>query len=133
MASAAQRLGGEPLAGDRAFWSDLREQRLAFFREGSAPLWRIGVPSTAAPLALPGATLVDWGGALRWVRTDASAESVRRVASAAGGHAMRFRGATPGEEVYHPLSPALLALHRRLKAAFDPAGILNPGRMYAAF
>jgi glycolate oxidase FAD binding subunit len=28
------------------------------------------------------------------------------------------------------LNPALLALHRRLKAAFDPKGILNPGRLY---
>ena len=32
-----------------------------------------------------------------------------------------------------PLSPALLALHRRLKKAFDPRGILNPGRLYAEF
>jgi glycolate oxidase FAD binding subunit len=29
------------------------------------------------------------------------------------------------------LDPVLMNLHRRLKAAFDPAGILNPGRMYA--
>ena len=30
------------------------------------------------------------------------------------------------------LSPALLALHRRLKAALDPAVVLNAGRMYGA-
>jgi glycolate oxidase FAD binding subunit len=34
-------------------------------------------------------------------------------------------------EVFQPLSPALERLTRGLKTAFDPAGILNPGRMYA--
>jgi hypothetical protein len=31
---------------------------------------------------------------------------------------------------FSPLPPALLALHQRLKAALDPRGILNPGRLY---
>ena len=30
-----------------------------------------------------------------------------------------------------PLSPPLHALHKRLKAVFDPHGILNAGRLYA--
>ena len=38
--------------------------------------------------------------------------------------------APPGVEVFQPLTPAVLALHQRLKAAFDPAGVLNPGRLY---
>jgi glycolate oxidase FAD binding subunit len=33
-------------------------------------------------------------------------------------------------EVFQPQPPALSALTRRVKEAFDPAGILNPGRMY---
>jgi glycolate oxidase FAD binding subunit len=33
--------------------------------------------------------------------------------------------------VFHPLAPAMLRLHQRIKAAFDPRGILNPGAMYA--
>jgi len=37
------------------------------------------------------------------------------------------------EGAFAPLSPALLALHRRLKKSFDPRGILNPGRLYAEF
>ncbi|HSQ05619.1 MAG TPA: FAD-linked oxidase C-terminal domain-containing protein, partial [Burkholderiales bacterium] len=35
--------------------------------------------------------------------------------------------------VFHPLAPGLMKLHQRLKRSFDPAGILNPGRMYAEF
>jgi glycolate oxidase FAD binding subunit len=29
------------------------------------------------------------------------------------------------------LAPPLDQLHRQIKAAFDPAGIFNPGRLYA--
>ncbi|MDH4115502.1 MAG: glycolate oxidase subunit GlcE, partial [Burkholderiaceae bacterium] len=40
-----------------------------------------------------------------------------------------FRGGDR-RATFHPLPPALAAIHRRLKAEFDPAGIFNPGRMY---
>jgi glycolate oxidase FAD binding subunit len=41
---------------------------------------------------------------------------------------MLWRGRT-GEPMFHPLAPATLELHRRLKRQFDPHGIFNPGRM----
>jgi len=129
VASAVAALGGEAMDDDGALWRDLREQRLPFFA-GDAPLWRISVPSTAAPLALPGESLVDWGGSLRWLRSDADPDAVRSVAHAAGGHATLFRGGDRAGDVHHPLTPGLLALHRRLKAAFDPRGIFNPGKLY---
>jgi glycolate oxidase FAD binding subunit len=129
VASAIARMGGERLEDGGAFWLALREQRLAFF-EGSLPLWRISLPSTAPELALPGDTLTDWGGALRWLRSDVDGGAVRSVAAASGGHAMLFRAAEPGDDVYHPLSPVLARLHQRIKHAFDPRGILSPGRMY---
>jgi glycolate oxidase FAD binding subunit len=34
--------------------------------------------------------------------------------------------------VFEPQAPALAALTRRIKDAFDPNDILNPGRMVAA-
>jgi FAD/FMN-containing dehydrogenase len=52
-------------------------------------------------------------------------------AAAVGGHATLFRHHTEAAEVFTPLAPPLLRLHRELKRVFDPAGILNPGRMYA--
>jgi glycolate oxidase FAD binding subunit len=126
VAAAASELGGEDTP--EAFWEDLRHRRSGPL---TAPrLWRLSVPRTANLTDLPGPAIRDWAGAEIWLDSDAPAEHLRRLASDAGGHATLYRGAAPGEEVFAPLSPALLALHQRLKAAFDPAGVFNPGRMY---
>jgi glycolate oxidase FAD binding subunit len=123
--AAAERLGGTRLA-DGEFWRDVREHRHAFFG-GSEPLWRLAVPSDRPPLGLPGDTLLEWGGGLRWARGG----NAREIAAKAGGHATLFRSGDARQGVFAPLDAVALGLHRRLKAAFDPAGILNPGRMYA--
>lgn len=111
------------------FWSALREHQLAFF-EGEMPLWRLSLPSTAPAFALGGAQLLEWGGALRWLRSQADALEVRRLAGAAGGSATLFRSSDRSAGVFDALSPMVAALHRRIKAQFDPNGIFNPGRMY---
>mgnify|MGYP001548070899 FL=1 len=59
------------------------------------------------------------------------AARLRAFATAHGGHATLFRGADRAAGVFHPLAETALALHRNLKATFDPARILNRGRMYA--
>ncbi|WP_277051987.1 glycolate oxidase subunit GlcE [Zestomonas thermotolerans] len=123
--AARQRLGGEHL--DNGFWQDLREQRLAFFAN-PAPLWRLSLPNNTPPLELPGEQLIDWGGAQRWLKSEADAETIRRVVSAVGGHATRY---APGDDSFHPLPAALLRYHQSLKRQLDPQGIFNPGRMYA--
>lgn len=127
--AAAAALGGETLSNADTFWRELRDQRHAFF-SGDAPLWRLSLRSTTAALELPGTQLIEWGGALRWLRTDADAMSVRKAARGGEGHATLFRGGKPGTAVFHPLPAALMKLHKRVKQAMDPAGILNPGRMY---
>jgi glycolate oxidase FAD binding subunit len=125
---ARSRMGGEE-AHDDALWHDLREQRHAFFAGANGkPLWRLSVPTVAAPIALPGAQLIEWGGAQRWFAGDADAATMRAAAAKVGGHATLFRGGAR-DDVFHPLQPAVAAIHRRLKNAFDPAGIFNPGRM----
>jgi len=127
--AAARKLGGSELQAAAPFWDAVREHRALFF-SGGEPLWRLSVASTAAPLALPGRQLIEWGGALRWLKSAAPAAVVREGAKRAGGHATLFRGGERSAGAFSPLDAVLLRLHRELKAAFDPAGILNPGRLY---
>jgi glycolate oxidase FAD binding subunit len=124
-----QRVGGEVVAGSRELWTSLREQTHPFFAGGQA-LWRCTVPAQAPPLPLAKTTLIEWNGLQRWYRCEPGA-LVFDVAAAAGGHATLFRHAPPGAEVFAPLAAPIMRLHRELKRVFDPAGILNPGRMYA--
>jgi glycolate oxidase FAD binding subunit len=145
VAAARARLGGEEIDADgaRAFWRGIREHRHAYFG-GEHPLWRVAVPSAAEPLGFADPQLIEWGGALRWFREESSEEpspgdaargaaNIRRRAHELGGHATLFRGGDKTVGVFTPLAPAVAQIHRRLKAAFDPAAIFNPGRMYPDF
>lgn len=127
--AARAALGGEVLKDDAAFWTDVREQRHAFFA-GDAPLWRLSLAPASTPLPIESAAdcAFEWGGAQRWLRTTQDAQIMRDAVSAVGGHASCWRGAaTPRLQ---PLPDALMALHQRLKQSLDPAGIFNPGRLY---
>lgn len=129
VAAASALIGGEKLSDPVHFWRRLREQEIGFF-DSRRTLWRLSLASDAPPLPLAGTWLYEWGGALRWLISDAEPVSVRTAAEAAGGHATRFRGGDRAGEVFHPLPEVLMAVHKRLKQAFDPRAILNPGRMY---
>jgi glycolate oxidase FAD binding subunit len=127
---AAADIGGEPVEDADTFWRDgIREQGHGFFA-GEQPLWRLSLPQSAPPIDLPGKQLIEWGGGQRWLRSDADAAAIRAAAGAAGGHATLFRGGDRCGEVFHPLPPGVMALHRNLKQAFDPQRLLNPGRLY---
>ena len=128
IAAARTRMGGQE-SRDAAHWHALREQQLPFFRADT--LWRVSVPQTREPLDLGGARpVVEWGGGVRWIAGAQDPLALRSTVERAGGHATIFRGADKSAGAFHPLKPAILKIHKRLKAAFDPAGILNPGRMY---
>ena len=139
--AAVAKIGGMALPGnDRggAFWRSVKEQTQPFFLAAAAPgqtLWRLSVKPTAPYTDLHGDQLIEWGGALRWLhaseRTDAA--RVRAWAAEHGGHATLYRAADKSLGAFQPLGTTLRALHQRLKAAFDPAGVLNPGRMYPDF
>jgi glycolate oxidase FAD binding subunit len=132
--AAAQKLGGESVQAEEAakFWIGIREHADAFFA-GEAPLWRLSLPSQAPVMTLDGNQLVEWSGALRWLRSDADAAAIRATAASAGGHATLFRAVDKPGGAFAPLPPLLARLHRDLKKTFDPAGIFNPGRLYAEF
>ena len=109
------------------FWEQVREVEV--FQSDPRPLWRISVPPAAGwriGEALPD-VIYDWGGGLVWALSE-DATLVRRAAHAAGGHAQLYRGQAEAP-AFQPLEGPLAALSARVKAAFDPDGILNPGRM----
>lgn len=127
--AAQAKLGGEVVEDAERWWADLREQRLPWFA-GDAALWRVSVPPTTPPLRLDG-MLLEWNGGQRWVRGDHAPEAMHPMARALGGHATRFRGGTARTSAFQPLDPVLARINLRLKAEFDPAGIFNPGRLFA--
>jgi glycolate oxidase FAD binding subunit len=129
--TAQQRLGGELLEAHTAaiWWRSLRDQTHAFFRDAPV-LWRFSLPANAPPVVSDSLQLFEWGGALRWCAQDLPAPVMRERAIAAGGTAMHWRGGLAGQR-FHPLSAAVLRIHRQLKQQFDPRRIFNPGRLIA--
>ncbi len=123
----------------RSLWAEIRDVA-TLLPESAACLWRVSVPPSAgakvaSALGKGDDWLMDWGGGLLWIaRADASAADaaqVRAALSDCGGHATLMRGPEALRREIDVFAcdvpPALL---QRVKAAFDPHGILNPGRMY---
>lgn len=124
--AAALRLCGTPIDDDDQFWRLLREQRLPFFSQ-PGDLWRISVPPATPSLALSGKWLLDWGGALRWLKTDRSADAIHAMTRQSGGYALRYRGVDKSD--WMRLDTGLLALQQNIRRAFDPHLLFNPGRL----
>ena len=126
-----------------ALWREIRDVRA--FAEDEGPLWRLSVPPASGAeaaaqvaAAAEARALFDWGGGLVWLAVDGAEDAgeaaVRAAAKAAGGHATLVRAEAPmraARAVFQPQTTGLAALSARIKRAFDPAGVLNPGRMYA--
>ena len=133
----AREAGGQRMDNAQAGpdWAACRDQRLPFFDAPSPDLclWRLSLPQTAPVLDLPFAQLIEWQGAQRWLWAPASAAmQIRAAAAAVQGHATLFRAGAdgaPGVRRFDAESPALQAITQRLREAFDPHGIFNPGRM----
>ncbi|MGE0311524.1 MAG: glycolate oxidase subunit GlcE [Lautropia sp.] len=145
--AATKRLGGAVVDPREAaaWWLALRDQTHRFFEiaphaaAGSADasqirLWRLSLPPGAGPLpdtAPRGDRLLEWGGAQRWLRTDAPPHAVQALAAALRGHASCHRSPTRLADPFTRPSATLMRVHRNLKAAFDPACLFNRGRLYA--
>ncbi len=115
---------------DNNLWTQLREQRLDYFA-GQAPLWRFSVNSSAEHLLPKEEWLVDWGGSQRWLRGNFETQALETIAESMGGQVSLYRGGDRQPDVFHTQPEVLRRLHQRLKHAFDPLGIFNPGRLYS--
>ncbi|UFN49650.1 FAD-binding protein [Roseomonas sp. OT10] len=127
----------------RALWRSIRDAEAL----GAAPeeaVWRLSVRPSAAPAlaralreAFEAKLLLDWGGGLAWVAgpaTETAHAAVVRAAVAARGSFTLFRAPEPlraAVPVMNDEVAPLAALSLRVKAAMDPRGVLNPGRMRA--
>jgi glycolate oxidase FAD binding subunit len=127
-------------------WAELRRLSIMPFSTETS-LWRISTAPTKAPEIvaaiekfMPAAAFYDWSGGLVWLevaaQADAGAADIRRAVAVRGGHATLIRASPEVRQmvdVFEPLKPEIERLTRGLKTSFDPDGLLNPGRMYAAF
>jgi glycolate oxidase FAD binding subunit len=135
VSAATQAIGGERVEQGEGLWESVRDHAHPFFvaaQSDHRALWRLSVKSSAPYADLGGEQLIEWGGALRWLMTapDIDRAPIRAWAKSHGGHATLFRG-SEHSDVLTPLGATMAALHKRLKATFDPHGILNRGRLYA--
>ncbi|MBR7799436.1 glycolate oxidase subunit GlcE [Undibacterium fentianense] len=129
---ARHRLGGIEFDLADAFWLQIREQQHHFFmaEEGLA-LLRLSMPSTAPSIPTRAKTLIEWGGAQRWVWTHESIDTIRERVKNVGGHVTQFRYANHQQPVFEPMETALQKVHLRIKHAFDPNGIFNRGQLFS--
>ena len=123
------RLGGEQLDNSSGFWHSVREHEREFFNTDKN-LWRCSVPANTHALPINGESIMEWNGGLRWYCSDEDPANIFAAIKAAGGHATLFKTSSPTSNRLTEPSAALKKLYLNLKHAFDPNGILNPGRMY---
>ncbi len=128
--SAREKLGGEELRDCDKFWNTVREQTHSYFKSINEGLWKISIPASSPPLRISGEQLIEWGGALRWLKTSEEAKKIRVLAESLKGSATLFRGGDKSVGVFHPLDTKVKKIHKNLKNVFDPSRIFNIGRMY---
>jgi glycolate oxidase FAD binding subunit len=132
-------------AASRSLWRQVRDVSV-LDKAASHALWRLSVPPAvgakifseiSAKLDVGG--ILDWSGGLIWLETpmqgDAGAALIRAAVAAHGGHATLYRASEAmraSDDVFQASSPGIDALSNRLRQGFDPAGVLNPGRMQAS-
>ena len=135
-------MGSDYLAQDKsvALWQGVRDAA-PFWKFKTHNIWRISVPPMDAPRVIaewqkqfPFAYYLDWAGGLIWLAHEPNVETVTKLRGAiTQGHATLFRANAETRarvEVFQPQAPELAALSARVKAAFDPRALFNPGRMY---
>lgn len=136
-----ERLEG---AAPTALWTDIRDA--AFFAGSGEAVWRLSLAPTNGPKAAAAITRMipaarcfyDWGGGLVWLAVpadgDAGAAAIRAALKPLGGHATLVRAPDAIRatvDVFQPLAEPLMRVTVGIKKSFDPAGIFEPGRIYA--
>lgn len=127
------------LERSRDLWDAVREVEPVLAGPSDHAVWRISSAPTAGEAVMAGldrlgaVAFADWAGGLVWAAIpERMAGEVRALIASSGGHATLMRGSPKLKArlpVFEPQPAPLAALTKRVKASFDPLGILNPGRM----
>lgn len=128
-----------------SFWNNVREQKLSAFGNlgTDQTLYRLALPAACGPIAISGANddiVLEWHGQQRWIKApgdEATFTAIKAIANSHGGHATRFRQGANVDPSYQRFtllteqahSKALEAVQRRLRSAFDPAGVFATKRL----
>lgn len=116
------------------YWADLQSLRPL---GKSMPIWRVNVPPREACAVIrqidreDARWILDWGGGLIWIATNAIPEIIRSAAAKAGGHATLVRASKAMRDqtpAFQPQNSGVTALEARVRAAFDPMGVFETGR-----
>jgi len=129
----------------QTFWNDLREQKLNVFDHlgSEQTLYRLALPAACGPLNITNADpqiVLEWHGQQRWIKApgdEATFEAIKKLASANGGHATRFKQGSNVDPSFQRFtllseqahSKALELVQARLRSAFDPAGVFATSRL----
>ena len=137
--SACKTMGGEvlDLTQVQSDWVALREQTLGFFElENTECLWRVSVPDTTGALAHDYPTLLEWGGALRWVKAPLSAHSqLQEMVGPLGGQVSLWKLSVVEAILQNPIVylPRLTAVQHKIQTQLlqqlDPLGVFQTGRI----
>ena len=127
----------------RAVWSAVRDA-LPLPASAEDAIWRVSVRPSAGPRVMASVAaafgakcFLDWGGGLVWIAGQASEAAHLAVCAAARqerGTWQLFRAPEALRSICAVIPPEAEPLARigvRVKLAFDPKSILNPGRMRA--
>lgn len=107
------------------------------FADIAGDIWRVLVAPSDAPRIAEALNaqhwLGDWAGGVIWLAAKPEdAARIRGLAAKAQGQAMLLRASAESRAalgLFAPQPPALAALNRAVKAAFDPLSLFNPGRL----
>ncbi len=123
-------LPGQILKSGETFWKSLRNHQLDFFKDDK-PLWRVSLPPAAEPLKIDVESMVDWGGALRWLKTEQTPTKIIKSAESSGGSAYQFHAGSGDRLPLFYLSGGMAAIHKQLKHSFDPHDVFDTQTLYS--
>ena len=129
-------------ADSEALWARIRDVDLLAHTSGD--IWKLSCAPASGPAIVAAMQqsfeiifYADWAGGLLWFAGPSEAEFGTALRAAlmghGGGHAQLLCDRAMSKKsvpVFQPLPPAQASLTKRVKAAFDPLGVLNFGRMH---